>query len=519
MKSILLPEQQTLLDTLAMQDYAMPALLLMENAARSAAEKILQLAETHSNAHQLRSVLILCGSGNNGGDGFAIARHLHHHAHVRIAWIGDKEKMSPETLTNMRISERLGIPMAHIVNELDVKTLNADADIIIDALIGVGGNEDLRGIVTFLLDKVSGMWDSFGNMPSRRNQALHIAIDIPTGLNGATGQAHPSALQADHTITMLAPKVGMLVNNGTALCGTVHTVSIGAPDSLPATIAHYHCHQPSDIEEFLPPRRNNTSKFDYGRVMIIGGSKTMSGAVCLSAHAAFAVGAGLVELYTTAVHPQLMPEVIAHTLMTTEEGTIHPHEHHALLEAMNKADAIIIGPGLGKNTETLAMIRSLILAILHHKPVIIDADALSALHHTDILSPMTILTPHLGEFARLTEQKREDCIHTFVEQAQNTAKAMQCKVLLKNTPTIITDGKNNILNISGNPGMATAGSGDVLTGIIGGLAAQKIQPFYAASLGAYIHALAGDNAATIKGQISLTASDIINAIPSVLHRQ
>jgi hydroxyethylthiazole kinase-like uncharacterized protein yjeF len=516
MKSILLPEQQTSLDSVAMQDYAMPALLLMENAARSAAEKILQLAETHSHAQQLRSVLILCGSGNNGGDGFAIARHLHHYAHVRIAWIGDKEKMSPETLTNMKISERLGIPMAHIVNELDVKTLNTDADIIIDALIGVGGNENLRGIVTFLLDKVSGMWDSFGNMPSRQHQALHIAIDIPTGLNGATGLAHPSAFQADYTITMLAPKLGMYINQGTALCGTIDTVSIGAPTSLPSTIARYHCHEPSDIADFFPPRRKNTSKFDYGRVMIIGGSTAMSGAVCLSAHAAFAAGAGLVELYTPSVHAQLMPEVIAHTLMTTEEGTIHPDEQHTLLEAMNKADAIIMGPGLGKNTETLAMIRSLILAILHHKPLILDADALCALHHTDILSSMTILTPHLGEYARLTGQKREDIADTFVTQAQQTAHAMQCTLLLKNTPTIITDGKNTILNINGNPGMATAGSGDVLAGIIGSVAAQKIAPLYAASLGAYIHAMAGDSAATIKGQISLTASDIIKALPSVL---
>jgi len=140
-----------------------------------------------------------------------------------------------------------------------------------------------------------------------------------------------------------------------------------------------------------------------------------------------------------------MPEVIAHTLMTTEEGTIHPDEQHTLLEAMNKADAIIMGPGLGKNTETLAMIRSLILAILHHKPLILDADALCALHHTDILSSMTILTPHLGEYARLTGQKREDIADTFVTQAQQTAHAMQCTLLLKNTPTIITDGKNQQL--------------------------------------------------------------------------
>jgi NAD(P)H-hydrate epimerase len=132
---------------------------------------------------------------------------------------------------------------------------------------------------------------------------------------------------------------------------------------------------------------------------------------------------------------------------------------------------------------------------------------------------MTILTPHLGEYARLTGQKREDIADTFVTQAQQTAHAMQCTLLLKNTPTIITDGKNTILNINGNPGMATAGSGDVLAGIIGSVAAQKIAPLYAASLGAYIHAMAGDSAATIKGQISLTASDIIKALPSVLTLQ
>ena len=519
MKSILLPEQQTHIDTVAIQEYGLPALVLMENAARSAAEVIRDILASHQGARAPFSLLILCGSGNNGGDGFAIARHLHDFAHVRIAWIGDKEKMSPETLTNMRITERLGIPIAHIATELDVKTLATDADCVIDALIGVGGNEELRGIVTFLLDKVSGMWDSFGNMPSRPNQALHIAIDIPTGLNGTTGMSHPSAFQADHTITMMAPKLGMLLHSGIPLCGTIHSVSIGAPASLPESIAQYHYHEYSDIAHFLPPRRRNTSKFDYGRVMILGGSYSMSGAVCLSAHAAFAMGAGLVELYTPAIHPYLMPEVITHTLSATNEGTIHPDEGPRLLEAMDKADAIIIGPGIGKQTQTLEMIRNLILRYHTHKPLILDADALSALNHHDVLSPSAILTPHIGEYARLTEQQRGDVTQMFIEQAQQTARAMHCTLLLKYTPTVITDGKNTILNSNGNPGMATAGSGDVLTGIIGCLAAQKISPFYAASLGAFIHASAGDNAAARKGEHSITATDIIHAIPTVLHTQ
>lgn len=517
MKPILLPEQQTYIDTVAMQEYALPALVLMENAARSAAEAIREILVSHQGMRSPFSILILCGSGNNGGDGFAIARHLRDFAHVRIAWIGDKEKMSPETLTNMHISERLGIPIAHIATELDVKTLATDADCIIDALIGVGGNEELRGIVTFLLDKVSGMWDSFGNMPSRQHQALHVAIDLPTGLNGRTGMSHPSAFQADHTITMLAPKLGMLLHSGIPLCGIIHSVSIGAPSSLPNNIANYHCHEFSDIAHFLPPRRRNTTKFDYGRVMILGGSYSMSGAACLSAHAAFAAGAGLVELYSTAIHPHLMPEVIAHTVSATHEGTIHPDEGSRLYDAMEKADAVIIGPGIGKQPQTLEMIRNLILHYHNRKPLIIDADALSALTHNDVLSPSVILTPHIGEYARLTKQQRSDIPPIFLEQAQQTAQAMQCTLLLKYTPTVITDGKNTILNSNGNPGMATAGSGDVLAGIIGCLAAQKISPLYAASLGAFIHASAGDNAAGQKGEYSMTASDIIHAIATVLH--
>lgn len=514
MESILTPEQQRVIDRKAIEDFAMPALLLMENAGRSCADTIrLLLAERHIS--EKPSVLILCGSGNNGGDGFCIARHLNEYAHVRIAWLGEKEKMSPETITNFICAERLGIPMAHISTELDVKTLSTDAHCIIDAIIGVGGDENLRGIITFLLDKVSGIWDSFGQLPELKTDSLRIAIDMPSGLNGLTGKAHSSAFRADYTITMIAPKIGMLINEGMEVSGNVHSVSIGEPASLKNSFDDYLYHDKGDIRRFIPHRLKKTSKFDYGRVIIIGGSASMPGAACLSAHAALCAGAGLVEIYTPSVHPLLPPEIMPHILQSTKEGTIHPDELSALHHAIEKADAVIIGPGLGKNEDTIAMIRSLIFGMNKKTPLILDADGLSALQKEDILRPHIILTPHLGEFARLIRKERESIDTDALDEVKKQAQEMNCTIVLKHTPVIITDGKKTVFNMHGNAGMATAGSGDVLAGIIGTLAAQKIMPLYAASLGAYIHSLAGDYAANNSSQETMRASDIISSLFNV----
>lgn len=511
MQTILNPEQQRYIDKKAIEEYGMPALLLMENAGRSAAEKIRELLSEHNNIEK-PSILILCGSGNNGGDGFCIARHLNEFAHVRIAWLGEKEKMSEETRTNFICAERLGLPMAHIATELDVKTLSTDAHCIVDALIGVGGDENLRGIITFLLDKVSGMWDSLGQLPAMKAESLRIAIDAPTGLNTETGFAHSSAFRADHTITMIAPKVGMMVGDGSEICGTIHSVSIGEPAELRTMFTDYGVHDHSDIRTIIPHRYKKTSKFDYGRVIIIGGSKSMSGAPCLSAHAALHSGAGLIELYAPVIHPLLSPEIMPHLLQSTEGGTIHPDELENLSNAANKADSVIIGPGLGKNKSTIDMIRTLIFSIRKDIPVIIDAEGLLALQKEDILRPTIILTPHIGEYARLIQKEKKDILNTVLDEAKSCAKSMNCTVLIKDIPTIISNGTKTMLNIKGNAGMATAGSGDVLTGIIGTLAAQKVLSLYAASLGAYIHSFAGDYAAKHSSEESLTASSIIASL-------
>lgn len=515
MKTVTTPEQQRQIDKKSIEDFGIPALILMENAGRSAAEKIGELLKQQHKEVQRPTVLILCGSGNNGGDGFCIARHLYAQCFVRIAWVGEKEKMSSETLTNFRVAEKMGIPMAHIASELDVKTLTTDTHCIIDALIGVGGSEDLRGIITFLLDKVSGMWDSLGQLPTMVDDTLRIAIDVPTGLNALTGSVHPSAFRADHTITMITPKIGMLINEGIEFCGTIHSVSIGEPESLRSMYEEFAVLEKSDIRAFLPKRSRKTSKFDYGRVVVIGGSHSMPGAPCLAAHAALKSGAGLVELYSPVIHPHLIPEVMPHILRANSEGGIASEELSRLLDSTLKADVIVIGPGLGKSAETLEMIRELIFSVDARKPMIIDADGLSAIRNEDILRKSVVLTPHIGEYARLVHKQRDEVSRNIITEAQESALSMNCTILIKNVPTVISNGKKTILNTHGNPGMATAGTGDVLSGIIGALLAQNISPFYAAALGAFIHSEAGDCAAQYSSEETLIASDIISSLHTV----
>ncbi len=517
MKYILTAEQAYKADVAASTTFGIPSLVLMENAARSAAEIIQTQLEIHIGNKPIASakILILCGNGNNGGDGFAIARHLHEIANVAAAFVGSSDKMSAETKTNFECLQLLEIPLHQIETGEDIDLLDLrHYDCIVDSLIGIGGNGKLRGVVLPLLQKVR----DYQFTARKIFTPLMIAIDCPTGLDVTKGIANPYCFCADITITLFAEKTGLYRNDGLSVCGEIITASIGAPQSIipeNASIVHL---EKSDIREMLPYRRKVGSKFDFGRVVVIAGSLSMPGAAALCANAVISAGAGLVELYSTSFHSSVMAEVMPTALPWTAEGTLSLSNFDTLLRACKKASVVVIGPGLGGNDETTELIYKLLMAIPAEIPIVLDADGLRSLSVKPkiTLRKTIILTPHSGEFARIVGLERDRVEMESAELAVGFARKNNCIVLLKGTPSIITDGNFSYWNTNGNSGMSTAGCGDVLAGIIAALVSQGMKPFEGAALGAYLHASAGDWYAKQYSKESLTASKLLDGFRHIL---
>ncbi|MBI5326039.1 MAG: NAD(P)H-hydrate dehydratase [Ignavibacteriae bacterium] len=495
MHYILTPAEMRKADETAIKEFHIPSQILMENAARSSAEIITEIL--HDNNYSEPNLCILCGSGNNGGDGFGLARHLDDIYDITVIWIGSEDKMSPETHTNFKSIQKSGLNIKNISDINDILTLDMDFDVFIDSLIGVGGSENLHGLVLEILKKID------------RTEALKIAIDVPTGLNSETGFANQFSFKADYTITMYAPKTGLYLNEGINYSGKIITAYLGAPESIVESISNIFMLDEFDIGNILPERQTRSSKFDYGRVLVIAGSSLYPGAAALCSNAAITSGAGLVQLCTTTIHPAVLPEVITHTLASTFEGTIADSAYDYIIKASDKANSIIIGPGLGDVDETINLVRKLIKNISNDKTLIIDADGLKAIDMSSSLRKNIILTPHTGEFARILNIDRIDVEKDTFNKAKYLASKLNCNVLLKDVPSIISDGNKSFFNVNGNPGMATGGSGDVLSGIIGGFVALGIEPLMAAAYGAFIHAEAGDMYAIENSELTLTASDLI----------
>jgi len=503
MKYILTPEQMRQADRTAINEYSIPSVVLMENAARSSTEEIVHIFE--ANGFENPEIIILCGSGNNGGDGFAIARHLIlRNFDVRILRIGTEEKMSEETRTNYESTKKIGIPIIHIENDRDLHFFDFTCDCLIDALIGVGGSEDITGLALEVMKKVHHF------------DALKIAIDVPSGLNSETGHASDFCFFADYTITMFAIKTGMLLNDGVDVCGKIIIAGLGAPEFIIESLAGAYILEKEDIINMLPRREKRTSKFDYGRVLIIAGSKNFPGAAAMCANASVAMGAGLTNLISPVFHNSIFPEVITHLATETDAGTIESGNYKFIMDMAVRSNVVVIGPGLGDYFETINLTKRIINDLPRNISLVIDADALKAVDALSVLRKNIILTPHCGEFAAITGIAREEVAENSAILASEWAEKMNCTILLKNVPTIISNGDVSCYNIIGNPGMAKGGSGDVLSGIIGGLLAQHVEPFEAASLGAFLHAFAGDLYVEQYAEETLTATDIISKLKEVL---
>lgn len=479
-------------DKTASESYGIPSIVLMENAAISCVSEL----------QGFDSFTVLCGKGNNAGDGFAIARHLINRGKNVKVYALFGETFSGDSKTNFDILKNMSVP----IYPLDKKAIETDvklSDCVIDAIFGTGLHGEIAAEILDIFDIVN----RFSNYV--------LSVDVPSGVDADTGKVLGNAVKADKTVTFGAYKKGLLLYDGANYTGEVKASDISIPKEI---------FDESEIEIFddkmartlMPKRHKNSHKGDYGKILVIGGSEGMAGAVCLAARAAFKAGAGLV----TACVPKEINDIIQKTVI--EAMTVSADfetEQERIIGMVNNYDAVLFGNGIGRKPFVKKLLEGILREI--KVPLVIDADGLFALSEKpellELCGENTILTPHTMEMARLLKISAKEVEEGRFEVAYDFATKNRLTLVLKGNHTIITapDGTQRV-NINGNSGMATAGSGDVLAGLLTGLNPTSKNAFDTAALAVYLHGRAGDTAAKIVGETSLMAGDIVEAISHIL---
>jgi len=503
------PEQMRRIDREAIERIGIPGVVLMENAAFQVSMKAAEILGQRNG----RRVLVAAGAGNNGGDAFAVARHLLSMGYsVSLYMLCPTESLRGDAAINANILENMGFTMELLKPEnLDRFAESCrEADLIIDGLFGTGLNRNIEGIALEAVCIIN------------RYSNCTLSIDIPSGVDGLTGRICGGCVRADYTVTFFLPKLGMVQYPAAACLGELTVADIGIPYALADNLKTCELTDSAMVSEILPPRPEDGHKGTFGRVLIIAGSYAMPGAAVLCAQSAYRTGSGLVRL---AVPKEIVPILAARVTeavyapLESRDGHIACTDNTVLQELLDNSDAVLVGPGLSCNEDTCELVRKVIE--LCRKPLVLDADALNAIApDTEILSRLkceAVITPHPAEMARLMGADTAGVQSDRIGAAKSFAEEYGITVVLKGAGTVIAgpDGKISI-NPTGNSGMATAGSGDVLAGMVVSLLGQDVQPYEAAVAAAYIHGLAGDQAAADKGACSMTASDISERIGAEL---
>jgi len=500
-------------DRFAFEQLNFPSLLLMENAASSLFKIISEKGFLDSAP---KTIGILCGKGNNGGDGFALARKMAFAGHkVIVLHLSDKKDLSDDAKKNYELllaSTLLykNISLKKITTAKDVALLNS-ADIIVDALLGSGTCGELRGLLKLVVEKINSF------------SCKKIALDVPTGLNADTGYAE-TMFKADLTITLGALKRGLFFGDGYASAGDVSKGEIGIGDKY---FAEEHADdfivEASDVKTFVPLKQKKLNKYTSGKVLLFAGSKEYGGAAALAAKAAFKSGAGAVMLAIPdslqKILLQKQPEAVIQFYGEKETKYLSSNFYHSLVEKIVWSDVIGIGPGLGKREETMEFVRVL-LQKHKSKKIVIDADAIYALRKKAYLRynlKNVVFTPHLGEFSSLINVDRDLIEKDLLHYGKEFVKETKSTLILKGPRTIVffADGLA-FINPTGNTGLAKFGSGDVLTGILASFLAQIKNVRHAVLSAVYIHGFAADQLQMKKSSYGYTASEVANQIPFTL---
>lgn len=509
---IVTANQMRELDRRTIQEAGIPGKVLMERAGAG----VVSAMERAFGPMRGKTVTIFCGKGNNGGDGFVIARLLHQkRSNVRVCLLAQPKELTGDAkLMYQRFVRGAGRSKVVSAPSLDrIAQLAQHNDFLVDALLGTGSSSPITGLYQGAITAMNG------------SEAPTIAVDLPSGIQTDSGVMLGTAVQASLTVTFGNPKLGLFLGPGIDHAGNIQYVDIGIPGqyveelNIPVQLL-----TSAAIRPWLPKREASAHKGTFGHVGLIAGSPGKSGAAALAAKAALRSGAGLVTVATpTSVNAGLeasILEVMTLPLPETKDHTLSREALPQLHTFVQSRTAIGIGPGLSTHAETAHVIRTLISHC--DRPSVIDADALNALvGHASLLRSCPIppiLTPHPGEMARLLGEATAATVNqNRLEIAQDFARTHASIVVLKGARTIIAnpDGHASI-SPTGNPGMATAGMGDVLTGIIAGLLAQGVAPWEAAQCGVYLHGLAGDLAAKVFAYPSLIASDLFHYLPQAM---
>ncbi|MBA1334284.1 MAG: NAD(P)H-hydrate epimerase / ADP-dependent (S)-NAD(P)H-hydrate dehydratase [Firmicutes bacterium] len=508
---VVTPSQMRQIDSAAIDGYGIPGVVLMENAGAGIAKEILKLP-----AHKRNRVALIAGKGNNGGDVMVIARHLHNNGVNTVVYlVGKQQEIKGDSRINLNILNNIGIGIKEINCDDDLCRLEKDlewAQVVVDGIFGTGLKGEITGIARKVIDAINN------------SGRFVVAVDIPSGINGETGQICGTCVQAHITVTLGYLKTGLLQHPGASRTGKLIVSDISIPRSIACSMDIKTSVLVRDyVRRILPYRESDAHKGSCGRALIIGGSEGMTGAVALASSGCLKAGAGLIKAAVpAALNPILenkLTEVMTVPIGDRSSVRFGEDAMEALSCLMKKATVAAIGPGMGVDDAVAGVVEHVVQSALI--PLVIDADALNCLAlNPDVLkkavSPL-VLTPHPGEMARLMK-----CgIREVQEDRIGAAREFSCKwgvvTVLKGANSVIADPIGNIyINTTGNRGMASGGMGDVLTGVIASLMCQGVDPVGASCAGAYVHGFAGDLLAREKGHIGITASELAGYLPMAI---
>jgi ADP-dependent NAD(P)H-hydrate dehydratase / NAD(P)H-hydrate epimerase len=502
-------EEMRAIDRKTIEKYGISSQVLMERAGLSVAIRIRELCEK-------RKVIVLSAGGNNGGDGIAAARNLFNWGwNVKVLLFHKEEHLNVDCLVQYTIAKKMGIPVEFrkSINRGDLHSA-----LVVDAIFGTGINKPVTSPLSDII--------SFLN----KTDTTVISVDIPSGVSAENGQIRGEAVRATYTVTFGLPKVGHFIYPGAEYTGKLFVEDIGFPyDLLTSTQIRTEMIERRDVSALIPQRPAHSSKRDYGHIFIVAGSRGKAGAAFMAAKACLRAGAGLVTIGVpdtlAGLFQARVTEEMVLPLPDTGKGVLSKKSYQDIMRFLSeKANILAIGPGLTSAADIADLMKLLLTSVT--VPMVLDADGITVLSGSrDILKKVkapVILTPHPGEMAQLLKGKQAVKKNTASEIERNRihiseafAQDTGAYLVLKGAPTVIAEPEGRVfINATGNPGMAKAGSGDVLTGMIAALLGQGLNPLDASVFGVYLHGFAGDIAAAEKGLHSVIATDIIENIPA-----
>jgi len=516
MQRVVSAEEMRWSDQTAIRSYGIPSLFLMENAGVG----VVNVIQSRYGPLQGKRILVVCGKGNNGGDGFVIARHLSNKGvRVDVLLVSAARSFSGDAKKNYGILRAISkrCPGMVALQAITPRMLQkiSTPELIVDSIFGTGFTGKVKPPIKKVID-----WINSCDVPV-------ISVDIPSGVHGTTGVVENVAVKATITPTMGAMKSGLLCNEGSEHAGEIEIIDIGIPVSVfDDKRFKTQLVQASDVSTVLPKRSKLSHKYSVGKVFILAGARNYTGAAALCANAALKSGAGAVVLgvpesvYSVVAKKVIEPIVVP--LPSTGEGTLGLASLDEIRKRMTWADVLVVGPGLSQHEETARLIVEILASGFER--IVLDADGLNSVANQNVgffkrSGSRFILTPHAGELSRIVKITSREIDLNRIEVARSSARKLGVTLALKGAPTVTASASGQVyMNSTGNPGMATVGSGDVLAGLIGGLWAQGMDEVAAAFGGVYVHGLSGDLASRELGERSIVASDLIAMTPDAFRQ-